>query len=326
MKAGKLQRVILSNKHNMQVELVDFGARIVSIKVPNKQDQIIETTYSDKRDQQIIDDVSYKGATCGRVANRINNAAFYIGKEHYQLHANEGSNMLHGGAQGFSKRHWRLAEHRKTYAEDTAIFEIASPDNDQGFPGNMLARVSYRLLATNELRVEFSASCDKLCPINMCNHVYFNLGEKSIADLSLQVNAKQVLAVDKHSIPTGLFNQVDSATDLNAPVMLEDILKQRDLDDCFVLKANNAGLATDRGNANEAARLVSHKNGIALIISTNQCGLQVYTGNYLAQKHAAIALEAQGFTDAVNQASMQAEWVGPKRPYTKFVSYRFENC
>lgn len=319
-----LKRIRLTNINNMQVELVDFGARIISIKVPNKHHQLIETTFSDSRDAQILKDAAYKGATCGRVANRISNASYMSGSNRVQLNANDQKNMLHGGVGGFSLRHWTLVQHRKTYREDTAVFELLSVDKDQGFPGNMVSRVTYRLFANNQLDIEFYAQCDALCPINMCNHVYFNMGERSIHDLSLKVEAAHTIEVDKYTIPTGIISQVNSITDLRNARKLGEVLRGRDLDDCYLLP--NSSDWANTSSAYEIARLESARNGLALCIATNQLGLQVYTGNHLMPKHAAVALEAQGFPDAVNHSSIQAEWVGPRYPYHRFVRYRFANC
>jgi aldose 1-epimerase len=309
----KLQRVLLSNRNNMQVELVDFGARINAIRVPNKRDQLIEVTLSDQRDSDVLKDAAFKGATCGRVANRIGNASFTCNGICYPLLANEGNHILHGGNGGFSQRFWQIQNHTKHFHADAVTFELRSENLDQGFPGNVIAQVRYCLTHDNTLNIHFSASSDKLSPMNMCNHTYFHLGESDIQDLNLQVFATRYLEIDADSIPTGQCPDVNNLVNLQRPTKLGDFLPKRPLDHCYIL--NKA--------APTAAILRSKKQGLQLNIKSNQTGMQVYTGAHLSAPFTAIALEAQGLPDAVNHPNFECDWVSPERPYTRYVAYQF---
>jgi aldose 1-epimerase len=311
----KLTHVLLTNRNNMQVELVDFGARIVSIKVPSRSGKIVETTLSDRTSAEIIGNVGYKGATCGRIANRISRAQFIIDEQLFRLTPNEGENMLHGGHDGFSRRFWQLASHRKTYAADTAVFELVSENMEQGFPGRVVAKVSYILNCHNHLRIVFEAFSDTLTPINMCNHTYFTLGEPNIHELILKVQANKYLTIDAQSLPTGQFSSVTTLVDLRHHTKINHFINRSPLDHCYVLHHEYSPVAV----------LSSMKHGIKLSIHTNQPGLQVYTGNYLPHRHGAIALEAQGFPDAVNHPSLTTDWASPQKHYSRFVSYQFDN-
>lgn len=306
-----LQRVTLTNDNLMQVTLCDFGARILSIKVPDKANRLIETTLNYDTDKDITDDKSYMGATCGRVSNRIKNATFTHKNTLFSLNANEGSNMLHGGDKGFSNRLWSITPTPACGEKNSVTFKLQSPDGEQGFPGNLTALVTYTLSNKNVLSISYKAQCDTLCPINMCNHAYFHLGEKSIHKLKLQVNADTYTPIDEHNIPTGELAATQSAFDFSHPQTLSKKLATRDFDECFLVKNSHN------------ARLISSENGLLLDIHSDQLGLQVYTGNYLPIKHRAIALEAQGLIDAVNQANFKEEWVGPEHDYRKTIRYEF---
>ncbi|MGB3727219.1 MAG: aldose epimerase family protein [Glaciecola sp.] len=307
-KQQAIQRVTLVNQHNMQVQVCDYGARILSIKVPNACGELIETTQNYAQDTDILADTAYMGATCGRIANRVSGAKFEVNNTHYHLDANEGNNTLHGGSVGFSHHYWKLVSHNN----NTVVYEHLSPHLDQGFPGNLQVKVSYTLSDTNELLIQYHVSSDMTCPINMCNHTYFTLGETNgIHALQLQVNAKKYLPVNAHSIPTGEQSVVTQAMDFTAAQKLADKLQLRDFDDCYIV------------DQQDAVHLVSEQHQLSLTISSDHKAMQVYTGNYLPQKHSAIALEAQGLVDAVNQKTFEAEYVSPQRPYRKFIRYTF---
>lgn len=309
----KLERVLLSNRNNMQVELVDFGARINAIRVPNNSNQLIEVTHSDQRDSDILKDAAFKGATCGRVANRIGNASFTSNSILYPLAANEGKHILHGGNGGFSQRFWQIKDHTKHFHADTVTFELVSEDLDQGFPGNVTAKVCYCLTHDNTLNIHFSAVSDKLSPMNMCNHTYFHLGEHDIQDLRLQVFAARYLEIDADSIPTGQCPDVNDLVNLQRPTKLCEFLPKRPLDHCYILNKV----------APIAAILRSDKHGLQLNITSNQAGMQVYTGAHLSAPFTAIALEAQGLPDAVNHPNLECDWVSPEQPYSRYVTYQF---
>ena len=297
----------------MQVTLSNYGARILSIKVRNKSNQLIETTLNHQTDTEIKNDVFYMGATCGRISNRLSKAQFSVGEKTIKLEANEGENLLHGGKDSFSHRYWQVDELQNNNEDSQIIFSLFSEDGDQGFPGNLKARVSYTLTNTNELRVDYWAQSDALCPINMCNHTYFNLGATGIDELKLSVKAKHYLPVDDNSIPTGEIRVLPPELDLIKEQLLKQKLKTLDFDHCYVLEKNMAF----------SALLSSEEQGIAMLIKTDQEALQVYSGNYLPQKHSAIALEAQGLVDAPNQAGFACDWVSPDNDYRKYVSYQF---
>lgn len=297
----------LTNNNGMTVTLCDFGARILSIKVPNADGELVETTLNYVSDEDIFKDASYMGATCGRIANRVSQAQYEYQNETVYLNKNEGKNTLHGGAQGFSHRFWNL-----DYQDaEKVVFSLLSEDGDQGFPGNLIAKVTYSVNNENSLRIDYQAQCDKPCPINMCNHAYFTMGEQSIHDLQLQVNATSYLPIDSQNLPTGEIAQVNKAFDFRQTTILKDKLALRDFDDCYVV------------DEAQSVILTSVSNRLRLLIESDHIGMQVYTGNYLPVKYSAIALEAQGLIDAVNHSALQEEWVSPTLPYSRSVKYTF---
>jgi aldose 1-epimerase len=307
MSLQSLQHISLTNTNNMQVTLCNYGARVLSIKVPNKNGKLVETTLNHTNDEDIVSDQAYMGATCGRVANRISGAKFMCDGAWVKLEANENNNLLHGGIDSFSHRYWDIQQN----TGNSVKFVLESPHGDQGFPGKMRVSVNYTLNDDNALLIEYDAQCDALCPINLCNHTYFTMGESDIKSLELQVNATKYIPVNEESIPLGTISPVSPALDFRKPQTIKDKLKLRDFDDCYVV------------DSEQCVVLTSHVNQLALHIESNQLGMQVYTGNALSKKYAAIALEAQGLIDAVNHGALSTDWVSPDAPYSKFVKYQF---
>lgn len=319
--APSIERITLSNNKNMKVVIASYGARILSIQYKNSEGTWLETTLNYALDSDILIDNCYMGATCGRVSNRISGAQYVHNGEFIKLDANEGENTLHGGADGFSQCFWSVSPVVvKRENSQSVTLTYTSNDGDQGFPGNLTANVTYTLTSDNHLLTEYKASCDKVSPINMCNHAYFTLGEPSIHDMELTVFANKYLPLDEKNIPTGEIFTANSDHSFMQAATLGKRIAFKDIDDCYVLVKNQTDNASQL-----ACVLVSSRNKISLSISTDQIAMQVYTGNYLPIKYSAIALEAQGLVDAVNQAKFETDWVGPNQDYRKIVDYHFQS-
>ncbi|MBF7071913.1 galactose mutarotase [Glaciecola sp. MH2013] len=311
MTSSSLKRYTLQNQNGMEVELCDLGARILSIKVPNREGKLVETTQNHDSDEAIINDDSYMGATCGRTANRISGAQFTLDGEHFTLSANEGANNLHGGQYGFSKRRWISDGVDST--QSRIKFSLLSGDGDQGFPGDLAVDIIYSLSEDNALKFEFKATSSKATPINLCNHVYFTMGESSIHNLSLQIQGDAYLEVDDQSIPLGDFTPVkDTRFDFTKTATLASKLQEGVYDHCY------------RVTSSEMATLKSLKNGLELTVESDHVGLQLYTGNFLAQPQSAVCLEAQGYPDAINHDGLAHDILRPGEEYQRYVVYRYK--
>ncbi|GLR72000.1 aldose epimerase family protein [Agaribacter marinus] len=310
-----LNKVQLINKHGMTVTLCDFGARILSIQVPSSKGELIETTLNLQNDEEILTDSAYMGAKCGRVANRISNASFKLNGQTFLLEANEPNKTLHGGPKGIGLRTWHTSPVTSGEGYQEVTFNIHSENGDQGFPGNMDISCIFRLNDDNSLTQRFVATSDADCPINICDHTYFTLGAEHLESLSLQVEADEYIPVDDQGIPSGQFLSVEGIMDFRKAKALVKVLPIKDYDECYRLNAAK----------NKVATLANNTTGLTLTISTDQPGLQVYTGNYLPQKHSAVALEAQGYPDAINQSAFKADIVTPDKPYARYVTYTFSS-
>ena len=171
-----VQKFILTNKNGMVVELMDYGATIVAIKVPNKDKSLTDVTLGfDNIDGYLSKSGKnpYFGALVGRVGNRIADGKFEIDGSKFTLAQNNGSNALHGGLQGFDKVLWNS----QINPDSTVTFSYLSKDGEEGYPGDLVTNVTYKLNDDNGLELDMKAMTSKPTLVNLTNHVYFNLGK-----------------------------------------------------------------------------------------------------------------------------------------------------
>ncbi|MBE7216933.1 MAG: galactose mutarotase [Caulobacteraceae bacterium] len=321
-----VHKVRLGGADGLSVELLDFGATLAAIHAPAASGPPIQVLLGYDDLQGWLDDRNYHGRVVGRVANRIAGARFDLDGETYRLTANQGPNTLHGGAVGWGGRPWRIED----ASAERAILAYVSPDGDEGFPGEVRARVAFRLLGGDTLEIAWEARAERPTPVAMTHHPYFNLTGRPrtpVLDHTLQVAAQAVLPVRPGLIPTGETLEVERTPfDLRSPRRLGDVLAMqhpqlvipRGYDLTWVLDP-------DRGEA-PAAVLRAPETGLELHLSTDQPGLQVYSGQGLGHPFApqgAVALEPQDFPNAVNTPAFPSVILRPGERYLRRARYRF---
>lgn len=310
-------KLTIGNDDGFEVTIVAVGAAIASLRVPEgiHQREVV-LGYQDVAGYE--NDSCYMGATVGRYANRIGNAATTIAGERVALDANESPHCLHGGARGLSRQRWSLAG---TATGDAIVCTLRSSHGEQGFPGTVDLAVTYRIEGPQSLAIDFYAETDRETILSLANHAYFNLGdEDAIDDHRLLLHADEYTPTDASLIPTGAIAPVDDTEfDFREPKSLAGS-SPRVLDTNFVVRGG-AGLLR------EAAVLTATSSGLAMRVETTQAGLQVYTGDYLCepfQPRQGICLEAQNFPDAPNQPAFPSARLSPGTPYRNTTVLTFE--
>ena len=296
------------------VTIADFGAHLCSVALPDDGGSINVTVDYPAEGSQPS---GYHGASVGRYANRIEGARFDLDGSTYYLVANEGSNQLHGGPAGFDKHNW------VSDAEvigDTARVELVhrSPDGDQGFPGTVSVAAVFELVG-DVLSVEYVAHSDAPTPINLTNHVYWNLGGPGSLDgHDLMVQGGHYLRVDDAAIPLSGPPASVSGTrfDCRTSRPLEEVLQDGGYDHCFLLDRN-----TEQA---ESAATLRHRSGRQIDVTTNQVGLQVYTGTHLPADARGIALETQCLPNTPNRPDFGDATLRPKQTYRSYTSFGFK--
>jgi aldose 1-epimerase len=327
----------LQNKNGMIVQITNYGGKIVSIIVPDKNGNFddVVTGYSNI-EGYVKGDNSF-GAIIGRYGNRIANGSFTIDDETYTLAKNNGNNHLHGGLRNFSKKVWDVVE-EKTSREKLTLHYL-SIDGEEGYPGNLNVRVVYSLTENNELIIDYNATTDRPTHVNLTNHSYFNLAAgnfEPVYEHELQIHAKQFVPGDEALIPLGeLWDVKDTPMDFNQTTSIgkrinddyEQLKKGKGYDHTYVL--NN-----EKGALIKYANVYEPSTGRTMECWTSEPGVQLYTANHFNgkqtgkngvkyQRHAALCLETQHYPDTPNQPGFPTTLLRPEQIYKTTTIYKF---
>lgn len=333
----------LSNNNGMEVCITNFGGRIVSLVVPDKNGKQTDVVLGYDNIAQYADSVNSPsdfGAAIGRYANRINKGKLNIDGKDIQLPINNYGHCLHGGPSG-----WQYQVYDAKQLNDTTLqLTILSKDGDNNFPGNVKASVTYTLKSNNSLDIAYRATTDKETVINMTNHSYFNLNgdpSKDVENCILYINADKYTPSDSTFMTTGEIAKVDNTPmDFRKPTAIgknvnnfsfDQIKNAMGIDHNWCLNTYKNGKGDD---TKVAASLYSPKTGIMLEVYTNEPGIQVYTGNFLNgkvkgkkgiayNKHASCCLETQKYPDTPNKKDWPTANLKPGEEYYSHCVFKF---
>ncbi len=328
---------VLKNAAGMEVCITNFGGRIVSVLVPDKDGKMQDVVLGFDSIADYINVPSDFGATIGRYANRINQGRIVIDGDTIQLPQNNFGHCLHGGPKGWQ---YKVFQTVNQLNDSTIEMELFSPDNDENFPGNMTAKVTFALTADNAIDMTFEATTDKKTVINMCNHSYFNLSgnaNNTVLDDIMYINADRYTPVDSTFMTTGAIDSVkNTPMDFTTPKAIGLDINKYD----FVQLKNGNGydhnwvLNTAGDVAQLAAKVNSPASGISLEVYTNEPGIQVYTGNFLDgtvtgkkgivyKQRTGVCLETQHYPDSPNKPEWPSVILEPGQKYNSRCIYKF---
>ena len=312
----------------MKAVLSDFGATLVRLYVPDSTGHTEDVVLGFDSPAAYAASTAYLGATVGRNANRIKDAAIVVGNTTYALKANDGHNSLHSGPNGFERRMWNVAWHSKS----GICFTLHSPHMDQGFPGNAQIQVTYQL-TTDSLEISYEAIADQDTVFNMTNHSYFNLAghskpEKALSQL-LSLPARVFAPASSESIPTGELRSVmGTPMDFRLPKALgQDI--EADYEPLHLQKGYDHNFEVF---CNPCATLTDPDSGRSMSVYTDCPGLQVYSANYTCEDgkdgvryepRCAVCLETQFYPDAIHNPQWKQPITKAGEKYQSKTTYRF---
>ena len=324
----------LRNRLGMQVAFSDYGARIVSILVPDKVGNLRDVILGFGSIQTYLQaEEQYHGATVGRFANRIAQGQFHLDGEKFTLQKNNGSNSLHGGPTGFHNKVWD----RRTSFKKKIDFSYVSTDGEEGFPGNLTVTVSYELTDDNEIIIKYKAETDKKTVINLTNHAYFNLngeGQGDVLNHILHLPSDQFLPIDENQIPLESTLSVEgTAFDFRIP---KELATHIDSDEEQIVRGNGYDhtFLNSRSVSEVAASAYSPDSGIQLDVFTTEPGIQLYTGNFLSGKdtgksgknypsRSAFCFETQHYPDSPNRPDFPSVILEPDQVFESETRYKF---
>jgi len=321
----------LQNAKGTEVFIMNYGGTITNLLVADKNGQKGDVVLGfDSLSGFLQKGNPYFGALIGRYGNRIANGKFTLDGKTYALATNNNGNHLHGGIKGFDKVVWNVDA-----ASDSSLnLSYNSKDGEEGYPGNLQVKVVYSLDNDNALKIDYTATIDKACPINLTNHTYFNLSagkDSTILDHELMIDADRYTAVNDKLIPTGQLPSVkNTPMDFTKAKRIgNDIDKVKGgFDHNWVLNKKDASLSL-------IATLYHPASGRFMEVSTTQPGVQFYTGNFLDGtltggkngakyvQHAGLCLETQHFPDSPNQPSFPSTVLKPGETYHQVTVYKF---
>jgi len=338
LESGKTTHLYtMKNANGMEVCVTNIGGRIVSIWVPDKNGNFRDVVLGFDNIESYIPVTTNFGAIIGRYGNRIANGKLTLSnRATYTLRQNNGKNTLHGGPRGFHACFFDITQPDA----QTVVCTYLSKNTEEGFPGDMLVTVTYRLTDDNALDIAYEAKCNQLTAINLTNHSYFNLSgnpENTILDHVLYLNADTYTPTNDELIPTGKFEKVaGTPLDFTKPKAIGDRINDT------IFQAirfgngydHNYVLNTKRDINTLAAKVVSPSNGIIMDVYTTEPGIQIYTGNFLDgssvgkngiayQFRTALCLETQHFPDSPNHPNFPSTELRPDAVYESRTIYKF---
>ena len=337
--------VTLCNDNGVRAVFSCYGARWIAMCVPDREGRVEDVLLGfDHLNDYKTATESYYGAIIGRVCGRISNAEFRINGTLYKLAPNDIyghpiRNHLHGGIAGFHCQLWQKMQYKNKDGEESVSFTYLSKDGEEGYPGNLNVSVTYTLTNDNALLMECKAVADQCTPVNLTNHAFFNLHGvdrgKNILSHRLTIPSWHIIECDEELVPTGTIVSVKNT--------LLDFSKSRLIGEA--VKCEQMGIHTNNGFSLAyaldtncglplIAELYEEQNGRTMQIFSNQPSLQVYTG-YLMNGtdigkkgvrysvSAGVALEPQGYPDAVHQSNFPSVLLKPGDMYVHRSLYRF---
>ncbi|MHC1704850.1 MAG: aldose epimerase family protein [Tenuifilaceae bacterium] len=329
----------LQNRKGIKVQVTNYGAKIVSAFVPDRNGNFDSVILGYSNLEGYIKGHQYLGATIGRVTNRIGNARFELDGKVYELPKNLGNHHLHGGLTGFDSILWKVSDYQS--AENSWVeFSLESPHGDQGYPGNLKVKTKYTLTTDNSLQIEMSATTDQSTIVNMTNHAYFNLNGHVSNDIykhHVQFFASNFLKANHESVPTGEISTVE-----NTPL---DFRKSKEIgleiNQNFEPIKNTHGydqfLVLDnyvKGKMNLMAEVYEPMSGRVLQVLSTIPGMQFYTGNFFDTivplsfgkvygKQSSFCIEPSYFPDAPNHSNFASIRLNPNDTYKESIIFKF---
>ena len=329
---AEVDQYTLDNDRGLKVTVMTYGGTLTAVEVPDRNGDSKNVTLCLDSLEDYLAGHPFFGSIAGRYANRIAGARFTLDGVQYTLFANNNGNHLHGGKKGFDKVVWGAMPVQEA---DSVAVELShtSPDGDEGYPGELAVKVTYRLTTENELEMHYTARTDKPTHVNLTNHAYWNLAGAGSGDVLrhvLVLNADRYLPVDEKLIPLGEPEEVHGTPMVfTKPRSIGSRIDEvgSGYDHCYVLnKRPPRALSL-------AARAVEPMSGRVMEVHTTQPGVQLYTANFLDGslkaggipygKHHGFCLETQHYPDSPNHPDYPTTVLRPGETYDELTVHKF---
>lgn len=330
-----MESYTLQGRDGASLSAITFGGIVTSLCVPDRDGRLADVVLGFDRLEPYLAGHPYFGAIVGRVAGRIPAGRFTLDGKVYPLAKNEGANHLHGGLRGLDKRIWKAEPVKRVDGADALRLTYRSPDGEEGYPGAVDFSLTYTLTPDNIFIIESEASSDRLTPVSLTHHSYFNLAGEGSGDIfnhELTIFADQAFLVDEQLTPLGRVESIaGSGRDFSSPRRLGEAIPHL-FDrhgDCYPLPGGDTLYL--------AAFLSEPFSGRTLTVSTTEFCLQTYTGSKLDGSligksgqpylpHSGFCLECEGYPAGVDHPEFGNLLVEPNRPQRRVTHYAFSTA
>ena len=324
---------VLTNKNGLSLKVSNYGGILVQFEVPDRKGRCADILAGRDSLKDYLSGHPYFGCITGRVAGRIGGASFELEGQTYPLVANDGPNCLHGGLKGYDKELWTAAI-IETEGRQKLRLSLTDPDGNNGFPGTVDCSVTYALLDSNILEINYEAQTSKATPFNITNHAYFNLrgeGNGNVLGHQMQIFSSSIAAVDANGTLTGECRAVESNfNDFRKPVIFGDRpLIAGNADTYYFLQDGRTNIPKP------AATVYEPESGRLLEVFTTEPGIQFYAGLYLDDSGkrgghygplSGFCLETQDYADSVHFPRLGHALLRPGKPFRSTTLFKFSTC
>lgn len=323
---------LLTGQGGMELECLTLGGIVTALRVPTRSGKKIDVVLGLDSPVDYAKGHPYFGAIIGRQAGRVRGASFLLDGRRIALSENEPPQHLHGGFEGFDKRIWQAEPMVSNDGGCSLQLSYVSPDGEEGYPGEVCARVVYTLTPDNGFVIETLVESAVPTPVNLTHHSYFHLGGAGNGDAldhELEIRASHFVPYDETRCPIGQLLPVCPENDFRVRRSVRDALP---------------GLVDSHGDLyfldpSEGApvALVDHAGtGLRMEVFTDNRFLQFYTGASLdgsilgkgGQRYprfGGLCFEAEGYPDGANCPQLDDLIVRPGCPQERFTRYQFKN-
>jgi aldose 1-epimerase len=327
----------LTNDRGFQARVMEYGAILVSLEAPDRDGKLADVTFGYDKFEDWLKNRSYFGATVGRFGNRIAGGKFTLDGKEYTLATNSKSGgvpvHLHGGKIGFDKVLWKGA-----VVGDAVEFTYLSTDGEEGYPGNLEVKVSYRISADNQLTWSVTATTDAPTVVNMVQHAYFNLSgdpQSEVTDHEMTIHAEHYLPTDKGLIPTGELAPVaGTPMDFRVPQPIGKLLNEAFEALKLAGTYDHAWVFPRKEGMKLGAEVYDSVSGRKMQVLTDAPAVHFYLANFpgtgmpskkgvVYRGRTALCLEAESFPDAPNRPEFPSTVLRPGELYQRTVVFRF---
>jgi len=335
LEGQSIDQFTLSNNNGLELSIINYGATISSIIAPSTKQGSAEVVCGFNQIEGYLSEAyrknaPYFGSTVGRYAGRIKDAQFKLDEELYQLEANDGNNHLHGGRNGFDKRIWK-AEILEEYNTVGVQMSLISQHMEEGYPGEVEVNVYFRINNNNEISIRYQASTDRVTPISLTNHTYFNLSgfKDNIMNHLACIVSDSYLLPDASNVPDGSISKVEKTpADLRKPKLLGACIDKMEMgfEHYFLFEKDS--------RLREVASFTEEKSGRRLKVYTTEPGMLFYTGYYTSDElqrdngnqygqYRAFCCETSRYINGPNIKGSPGTLTTPDQPYESETVFAF---